>query len=1114
MAYSSLPFPGNTSLENLRVIAEDTTIYIAPPNNGLGKTGSAGTWTGITWGNDSTGDGTFAKPYATLRRAWQKAQEYIITGESTLTVQFQKGIYGYTYTVSDPTTNPFPENLYHPQGERIVIQGDPNGIKQRYLYRVSGYGWDMSRWSYYGHTGTVNLWRAQHFGGDTAASYPTGNGNTAHGFTFEDELGFACITNAAMGAENGYKDSLNGVGSGAGYGKYYVADSYGHNWGRAHFNHGLSYEEACGVWGICRIENARSDAYDLRIQFKNSNLDGRVFAYPDYTSGILRSGLGTGLSYGGIDSNYPEPQYSQPNGYYGPTAGVAANGTSVTPAWETVSTTVFGNNGSNVNLTYPARAGGDVHITDDPHLFTSYPVVIKVYSSGSSTTQNKPIPFVLNSAKVGSIRNLMLVNGDIDASSRDAIRTGVTLGTANGLDTINFVDTGNFNHYSHECLALRNGSETKIRHLGMMGWGADGYSVALHDGSKVYIDPCIEKTEYTTASYQTSEGSPRAFAELGRLNNTPSLMCTHGGGIDVSSGSILDLSLTAFDRTAALSKEEHYTDSTMWLQNTRGGAVYAKGIGTSVVLGSSHIISMTALPGLYTLSMNFPVLPGVTVYGGSSAGFYHPTVFATGRGNTYHVVGYKTVSGGARTPFMRVCRMIGGATSNSGNWWGNNVTWSGGLTPVFDQIVSYTGTKVSSHGMDTDRAVRAFIDAGTGNTLEFFAYHDAAEGVTVPNQYLGIGKNAIVVRTPGGGGVTYIGATLGNGVTSAFHDLSNARARQSCVDMYEYNTPYSGIGVFYGANLDIRGNTTLSGKSYVSLYSAYSGNMKILPGANVMIRDFTHSAFLAEWNSIIDYTGSSETLIIVKHPVAYGIGNPGADGYSNYGYGMYARGGGRLSLWGSAVCVGMPLTGHGTVNEASQYNGFFSTLAAASASVDGALGAGTPSNLPFLFTTGSNVSLPTGYQQIIGCWDGGTVRESTATNGIVAHSCDLSKVHGIAAMHHLWNTAQGQGIIAPRIMTRGSWGSGSAQQWLYNAPRGATMWFASPTGWMSNTSATSTTVNTLYKEKIQDEGQVANPVIRNPQRAAAFTANPPGYSGPAFRILNTGGHDDFLIFGG
>lgn len=1110
MAYSSLPFPGNTSLENLRVIAADTTIYIAPPNNGLGKTGSAGAWTGITWGNDSTGDGTLAKPYATLKRAWQAAQDYIISGETTLTIQFQKGIYGYTYTVSDPTTNPFPDNLYHPQGERIVIQGDPNGIKQRYLYRVSGYGWDMSRWSYYGHTGTVNLWRGQHFGGDTAASYPTGSGNTAHGFTFEDELGFACITNAAMGAENGYKDSLNGVGSGAGYGKYRTGDSDGHNWGRAHFNHGLSYEEACGVWGICRIEDARSNAYDLKLQFKNANLDGRIFTYPDHTPGVLRSGLGTGLSYAAINSNYPEPQYSEPNGYYGPTAGIAANGTSVEPAWETTNTTVFGNNGGGVNITYPARAGGEVHITDDPHLFTSYPVVIKVYTSGSSSVQNKPIPLVLNSAKIGSIRNMMLVNGDMDATSRTAIRSGVTLGTANGLDTLRYFDAGGL-YASAECLVLRNGSEAKIRHLGMMGWGREGFSVVVHDGSKLYLDPCISKTEYTTTSYDSAGGSSSLFSELGRLNNTPSLMCTHGGGMDVSSGSVVDLSATALKHYANLPKEISYTDSTLWMQVTANNALIVTGSGTVATLGPTHVNSVTTLPGLYRLSINLPVLAGGTVYGGSSAGFYHPTVFATGRGNTYHVIGYKTTSTG-RTPFMRVCRMVAGATSNTGNWWGSgSVSWSGGLTPLFDQVVSYTGTKLHSHNMDSDEAIRAFINAGTGNTLEFFAYHDGGEGTTAPTQHLAIGKNAIRLATPGG--VTYIGTTAGNGATSAFHELVALQGRTSCVEMYEFNRPYNGIVANSGAIVELRGNTTVTGKHYVGIYAVHDAKVKIYQPANLMIRDFTHSGILVEWMSSVEYAGAGENLLIVKHPVAHGIGNNSADGYSNYGFGINSRNGGRLTLWGSAVCVGMPLSGHGTVNEAGQHNGLFSTLSTSSASVDTALG-DADRNIPMSFGTGSEISLPTNYNDITACWDGGAAKESGAANGIVAVSFGLSIVHGIAALHHLWNTAQGQGSNTPRIMTRGSWGNGSAQQWLYNSPRGATMWFTSATGWMSNTSSTSATVNTAYKEAIGIGSGVANPTVTSPQRAAAFTANPPGYSGPAFKITDTGGHDNLLIYRG
>ena len=87
MPYSALPIP---SVPNLRAIDTDTYIYISPPNNGLGKTGSAGSWTGFTWGNDTSGDGTLAKPFATLKKAWEAAQEYLIQGNATLYIQFQK----------------------------------------------------------------------------------------------------------------------------------------------------------------------------------------------------------------------------------------------------------------------------------------------------------------------------------------------------------------------------------------------------------------------------------------------------------------------------------------------------------------------------------------------------------------------------------------------------------------------------------------------------------------------------------------------------------------------------------------------------------------------------------------------------------------------------------------------------------------------------------------------------------------------------------------------------------------------------------------------------------------------------------------------------------------
>ena len=142
--FSPLPSPSNNPLQNLKVIAQDTTIYIAPGWLGsAGKTGSAGSWTGQTLGNDSTGDGTLSKPFATLKKAWETAQQSVISGNATLTIQFQKGI----YDLNGGTThdNFFPDNLYHPQGGNIIIQGDPVAVKQKYLWRVADYSWDLGK---------------------------------------------------------------------------------------------------------------------------------------------------------------------------------------------------------------------------------------------------------------------------------------------------------------------------------------------------------------------------------------------------------------------------------------------------------------------------------------------------------------------------------------------------------------------------------------------------------------------------------------------------------------------------------------------------------------------------------------------------------------------------------------------------------------------------------------------------------------------------------------------------------------------------------------------------------------------------------------------------------
>jgi hypothetical protein len=1104
MAYSALPI---TSTPNLRTIDTDTYIYISPPDNGLGKTGSAGSWTGITWGDDANGDGTLAKPFATLKRAWQSAQDYLIQGDAILYIQFQKGIYGYTYDANTVSTNPFPENLFHPQGDRVVIQGDPAGLKQRYLYRVSNYSWDLSRFTHYGHTGTVNLWRAQHAYGDTAGSYPSGNGNTAHGFTAEDNFGYVAISNAAMGVayNRRYQDPYNGVHSGNKY-------QFAHNWGRAHFNHGLSYEEATAITGLARIEDASTNRFDLRLQFKNINLDGRVNTYPmgsAVVNGRIAPGLGTGLSYGGINSNYPEPQYAVPNGFYGPTFGVNENNTQVTPAWATDNVVSYGvNPNRSVNVTYPSRNGGEVHVTDDPHILSNYPVVIKVYSANAASTNCKPVPFVLDGCRIRSIRNLMLVNGDIEGKSYTQLNTGATLAPANGLEGFRYIGGIPNRTFARQCMTLRRGAQASIRHLGMLGWGngiSNSSSVVLADASVLLADPCVDASDYMTGQYGSGVLNANVIVELGRLLNTPVLMISHGGGVSVSSGSTLRLCHFDSSGQDQLPKNNHDTDQGSWIQTCWSSGVSVSGVGAKATLGSTTIVNATVLPGTYRLRMSLPVLPGMSAFGGSTGMFLSPNVFgnANGRGVTYNsIVGYKTTTTG-RIPFCRITDIDSGGTFATSTR--VSASWGGGLSPSYNETITMWGVKVHSPGMDVSEALRSFIDTVSGATVEFFAYHDGADGVTVANQYFGIGKNGVQIRVPGG--VTYTATTTGNGFTYMFDGMTSLTGREDPISLYDFNSyPYQSILVQDHAHLESVGNISLSGKSYVAAYMFNSGRFYQRNG-NFSVRDFTHSGIFCSRGSafeVHDRTG----MIITKHPVGYGIGrdnNP----YSNLGHGIYCALSSSCTFMIPVVQVGIPYSNHGTANEAGRYVGFMSNSDAFAADYVAFFNTEIPNNslLRCIDMSTVNFSAASAYPHTVS-WDGGVGTESSNPEVGLISAAEASSFTGIGAIRHIWNPSMGFGspAIQVGIMTRAPYGNATtstSKQWLYNAPRGATLWFSTnSTGWIGSAAPSSPTNNYAYMDTVSSSGDALQKTFNEPQRAAAYTANPPGYSGPAVRTSN------------
>jgi hypothetical protein len=1063
-----------------------------------------------------------AKPFATLKRAWTEAQKYTIVGNAILTVQFQKGIYNYTYTTSDTTTNPFPTNLYHPQGDNIIIQGDPTGIKQRYIYKVKDYSWDLSRWGFYGHTGTVNTWYAVHSGGQTAPNYPnpTCTGFTAHGFTGEDEGQYATISNAYMGGGGGgwicYRDRMNGVNSG----RYNSVNDY--TWGRYVFNHGLSYEEAYAIVGLARIEGASGSTEDLKLQFKYQNLDARIHTYPQTSlnttgNGRIGGGLGNGISFCTIANNYPEPQYSNPNGYYGPTFGIVGgtSGTLITPNTGALLTAVshMGYD-SGVNITYPAR-GAESHVTDDAHLLTSYPVVIRSRSSGNFTdsigTDALPIPLVLSGCNIKSIRNLMFVNANTEGATWDA-KPPMT-----GLDSIVTMKLGSLvlgaaYPSAPELMLLEDGSRTAIRHIGCLGYGKGSTilgSITVNN-STLTADPVWDATNALT--YQASihgVGGQDVFPELGSIANTPVFFASHGGGIFVEGeNSFVDLQVGSVVGRVA---NRLHTDATTWMQVTDTSSGILAYSGARLNLATTHIINASNLPGFERLRLDLPVFAGATLTSGITGAFFIPEILSNSRGGYYKsIIGYKN-TGGTRVPVLKVLAVGSAGASYGPNTGWTAATWQGGTSslssytarPVWTQPVYLYALRLNQVGMDTDASIRAWTSVA-GNTLEFFAYQtDGTEGTTVPNEYLALGKDGIRFGTTGG-------YTLSGAIASA----NNYGITLGCLKLYGYQNLGNGMVLTDGSHATLAGTVLLSGRKYVGIYLRL-GSVLAGRAAAWIGRDHTHSQILSESSSTFNL-GS----VYVKHPVGYGIGDGGNETQTNgYNFGLLARHGSKITVGcdtdnGNSVVVGTPYSTWATMNEAGHYMGIFSGGTSANIGTDD----GT-ANHPIQITQASTLNIVNStslYSSLLGLYDGGKDKESNVSIAGVGLIEAGSSLNGIAGADHAFYPAQGQGSNTPSIMTRGAWGNGAVQQLLYNAPRGATMWWQKDTRGNIGNAASTSTVNGLWRRKFTPSGAYPNYANQTPQLAAAFDAANPGYSGNGYRIeanIAPGGVSDWMIYG-
>jgi hypothetical protein len=415
------------------------------------------------------------------------------------------------------------------------------------------------------------------------------------------------------------------------------------------------------------------------------------------------------------------------------------------------------------------------------------------------------------------------------------------------------------------------------------------------------------------------------------------------------------------------------------------------------------------------------------------------------------------------------------------------------------------GVKVHSPGMDVSEALRSFIDTVSGATVEFFAYHDGADGVTVANQYFGIGKNGVQIRVPGG--VTYTATTTGNGFTYMFDGMTSLAGREDPISLYDFNSyPYESILVKDHAQLESVGNISLSGKSYVAAYMLNSGRFYQRNG-NFSVRDFTHSGIFSNRGSafeVHDRTG----MIITKHPVGYGIGDY-ANPYSNLGHGIYCAVNSSCTFTIPVVQVGIPYSNRGTANEAGRYVGFMSNSDASAADYVAFFNTEMPNNSLLRCSDMStvNFSAASAYPHTVS-WDGGVGKESSNPEVGLISAAEASSFTGIGAIRHIWNPSMGFGspAIQVGIMTRAPYGSATTSainQWLYNAPRGATLWFSTnSTGWIGSAAPSSSATNYAYMDTVYYSGDALQKTFNEPQRAAAYEANPPGYSGPAVRTSN------------
>lgn len=542
MPYSALPTPANNPLANLKTIAEDTVIYVSPS------------------GNDSTGNGTLNLPFASLSRAMDAAREHIIVGKATLTIRLLKGNYTLDTTI----------DLYHPQGNNLIIEGDPAAFAQRIVSGVNNYQWSLAQISGGGMSFNARLWDG------------TTSGNPLlHGFSSTDNGGYFTITNGRLGARSEYGGDGISVSSPNSYNMLFHGDRF--------FNHGYSYEYAGAIMGIGRINSATTSTTEIGAWTHNMGYDGRCPAWDD------GGGINNTQSWGGVLNNYPETQYASPVGYYGD------------PAWRSLNAP---------SAVYPAK-GSEAYITNDPIILSTYPVVM------NCSYRNNTGTLFLKNGNLKALRNILFINNGMPYAIQDgstALASTVPGNVSKAISVFSKqTDPDQLNQVNRTYyegngtgLYLEN-ANVGIRHLGFSGVGTaiSAYGSKISKYSENTIDT-IGGTEHITV-----------LSNLGNLDNSP-ILCTS----NCQYGILAKTSTIDFTDASGLNTDyriDRRESSVHIGAKLKGVALY-----NSTMTTTAMSVQMAALVPNFKLRMTVPVFPGTTHSGNTSAFIRYATSIAEG----------------------------------------------------------------------------------------------------------------------------------------------------------------------------------------------------------------------------------------------------------------------------------------------------------------------------------------------------------------------------------------------------------------------------------------------------------------------------------------------------